>query len=123
MRGVAALGLSPPNRRADRPESHPRQPEPRNRDQTTTGRHHFPPGFLPPPTVVALAALRVIAEDGSEVEDSGGREDARGASWTRDDVDSTLVELVTDGVLLSVDGGSFTLHEYGYPSQAPPTLV
>ena len=25
---------------------------------------HFPPGFLPPPTKVPLAALRVIGEDG-----------------------------------------------------------
>ena len=83
---------------------------------------HFPAGFLPPPTTVALAALRVIAEEGprawrsqqiaSELADRG---------WPSGDLDSVLVDLVTDGVLLSVDGGYFTLHGYGAAGQTAPS--
>jgi hypothetical protein len=31
-----------------------------------------------------------------------------------------LVDLVIEGILLSVDGGYFTLHGYGYPGQIAP---
>jgi hypothetical protein len=35
-------------------------------------------------------------------------------------LESVLVDLVTEGVLLSVDGGYFTLHGYGHPGEAIP---
>jgi hypothetical protein len=37
-----------------------------------------------------------------------------------DDLESVLVDLVTEGVLLSVDGGYFTLHGYGQPGEEAP---
>lgn len=83
---------------------------------------HFPPGFLPAPTTVSIAALRVIGEQGprawklNEVADELA---ARG--WRGDDLEYVLVGLVTEGVLLSVDGGYFTLHGYGHPGQSAPT--
>jgi hypothetical protein len=82
---------------------------------------HFPPGFLPPPTTVPLAALRVIGEDGPRawrLEEIADELEARG--WPSDGLKVILVELVTEGVLLSVDGGYFTLHGYGYPGQTAP---
>ena len=71
---------------------------------------------------VPLAALRVIGEEGPA--SMAGREVAdelRARGWPDDDLRSVLVELVTEGVLLSVDGGYFTLHGYGYPGQTAPT--
>jgi len=79
---------------------------------------HFPAGFLPPPTTVALAALRVIAEEGPRAWRT--REIAcelRQRCWPSDELELVLVELVTDGILLAVDGGYFTLHAYGEPNQ------
>lgn len=82
---------------------------------------HFPPGFLPAPRTVSVAALRVIGEQGprawrlNEVHN-----DLAARAWPRDDLESVLVGLVTEGVLLSVDGGYFTLHGYGYPGQRAP---
>ncbi|MGO9901370.1 MAG: hypothetical protein ACLP0J_17190 [Solirubrobacteraceae bacterium] len=83
---------------------------------------HFPPGFLPAPTTVALAALRVIGEEGPRawrLKEIATELDARG--WPSDDLKSVLVELVAEGVVLSVDGGYFTLHGYAYPGQSAPT--
>lgn len=83
---------------------------------------HFPAGFLPPPTTVALAALRVIAEEGPRawrVQEIAGKLVER--DWPSTDLEGVLVELVTEGLLLSVDGGYFTLHGYGYPGQTVPT--
>ncbi|MGB0095142.1 MAG: hypothetical protein WBP81_21725 [Solirubrobacteraceae bacterium] len=83
---------------------------------------HFPPGFLPAPTTVSLAALRVIGEQGPRawrLNEVANELAARG--WPRDDLESVLVGLVTENVLLSVDGGYFTLHGYGYPGQSAPT--
>jgi hypothetical protein len=86
---------------------------------------HFPAGFLPPPTTVALAALRVIAEEGPRAwrtQEIDLKIQERG--WPSNDLESVLVELVTDGILLSVDGGNFTLHGYGGNNQtAPPPAV
>jgi hypothetical protein len=123
MRRVAALGLS--HRRIGELTglSHTRV----NQILGTGTRRpptdiHFPPGFLPPPTNVALAALRVIAEEGPRawrVQEIADQLDERG--WPSKDLEAVLVELVTDGVLLSVDGGYFTLHGYGYPGQTAPT--
>jgi hypothetical protein len=82
---------------------------------------HFPAGFLPPPTTVGLAALRVIAEEGPRAWRS--QEIARELAergWPSVDLESVLVDLVTDGVLLSVDGGYFTLHGYGAAGQSAP---
>jgi hypothetical protein len=83
---------------------------------------HFPPGFLPAPTTVPLAALRLIGEEGPRawrVNEIAHELEARG--WPRDDLESVLVELVTEGVLLSADAGCFTLHGYGYHGQSVPT--
>ena len=85
---------------------------------------HFPAGFLPAPTDVAVAALRVIAEEGPRAwrtPEIGRELGERG--WPSGDLESVLVELVTDGVLLSVDGGYFTLHGYGDRSQTAPSLA
>lgn len=82
---------------------------------------HFPPGFLAPPTTVALAALRIIGEEGPRAwrpVELAAELDGRG--WPSADLHGVLVELVSEGVLLSVDGGYFTLHGYGYPGQQPP---
>jgi hypothetical protein len=82
---------------------------------------HFPPGRLPPPTTVALAALRVIAEEGPrawKTQEIADQLIERG--WPSTELEEVLVELVTDGVLLSVDTGYFTLHGYGYPGQTAP---
>ena len=82
---------------------------------------HLPPGFLAPPTTVPLAALRVIGEQGprawraEEVADELERRD-----WPSENLGSALVDLVTEGVLLSVDGGYFTLHGYGHPGETAP---
>ena len=83
---------------------------------------HFPAGFLPAPTSVAVAALRVIAEEGPRAwrtQEIARELGERG--WPSGDLESVLVELVTDGVLLSVDGGCFTLHGYGDPGQTAPS--
>ena len=83
---------------------------------------HFPEGFLPAPTSVAVAALRVIAEQGPRAwreKEIAGKLSERG--WPDDGLMSVLVKLVTDGILLSVDGGYFTLHGYGGTNQAAPT--
>lgn len=83
---------------------------------------HFPRGFLAPPTTVPLAALRVIGEEGPRAWRVGEvADELRARGWPDDDLRSVLVELVTEGVLLSVDGGYFTLHGYGYPGQIAPT--
>ena len=82
---------------------------------------HFPPGFLPPPRTTALAALRVIGEHGPRawrVAEVANEIATRG--WPGDQLDQALVDLVTEGVMLSVDGGLFTLHGYGEPGQAIP---
>jgi hypothetical protein len=123
MRRVAALGLSH-RRIADLTDlSHTRINQILG---TGTKRPpvdvHFPAGFLPAPKNVAIAALRVIAEEGPRAwrtREIAGELAERG--WPSDDLESALVELVTDGVLLSVDGGYFTLHGYGDPSQTAPT--
>lgn len=82
---------------------------------------HFPEGFLPPPTTVALGALRVIAEkDARAWRAQEIVDELVERAWPSDDVESVLVELVSDGVLLSVDGGYFTLHGYGEPNQSAP---
>ena len=71
---------------------------------------------------MALAALRVIAEEwpaglgSSEIAD-----ELLAREWPSNELEEILVELVTQGVLLSVDGGYFTLHGYGYPGQTAPT--
>lgn len=123
MRRVAALGLS--HRRIGELTglSHTRV----NQILGTGTRRppddiHFPPGFLAPPTTVALGALRVIGEEGprawrsteiaAELADRG---------WPSADLEAALVDLVAEGVLLSVDGGYFTLHGYAHPRQHPPT--
>jgi hypothetical protein len=83
---------------------------------------HFPAGFLPPPTTVALAALRVIAEEGPRAWRTQEIDrEVRERGWPSNDLESVLVELVTEGMLLSVDGGYFTLHGYGEPNQTAPT--
>jgi hypothetical protein len=85
---------------------------------------HFPPGFLAPPTTVALAALRVIGEEGPRawrVAEIAEELEVRG--WPSGELESVLVDLVTEGVLLSVDGGYFTLHSYGYPGQRTPEPI
>lgn len=85
---------------------------------------HFPPGFLPRPTTVALAALRVIGEERPRAwrpEEIARELEAR--QWPRESLESVLVNLVTEGVLLSVDGGYFTLHGYGYPAETAPAPV
>jgi hypothetical protein len=82
---------------------------------------HFPPGFLAPPTTVPLAALRVIGEHGPRawrVGEIAHELDTR--DWPMHDLERVLVDLVIEGILLSVDGGYFTLHGYGDPSQTPP---
>ena len=82
---------------------------------------HFPAGFLPPPTTVPLAALRVIAEEGPRAWRVGEiATELRRRGWPGEDLEAVLVGLVTEGVLLSVDGGYFTLHGYGYPGQSAP---
>ena len=83
---------------------------------------HFPPGFLAAPTTVALAALRVIGEEGPRAwrtAEVAAELDDRG--WPSADVNAVLVDLVAEGVLLAVDGGYFTLHGYGHGGQQPPT--
>lgn len=87
---------------------------------------HFPDGFLPAPTSVAQAAIRVIALRDRRAPAWSVREIAdvlaeRG--WPGNDLEAVLVELSTEGMLLSVDGGSFTLHGYGEESQSAPALV
>jgi hypothetical protein len=82
---------------------------------------HFPPGFLPPPASTALAALRVIGEEGPRawrLDEIAQAIENRG--WPVDRLHETLVELVTEGTLLPVDGGHFTLHGYGQHGQAAP---
>ena len=82
---------------------------------------HFPPGFLAPPTTVSVAALRVIAEEDARAWSVTEIADVLQArDWPREDLQQTLVELVTEGVLLSADAGRFTLHGYGYPGEGPP---
>jgi hypothetical protein len=82
---------------------------------------HFPAGFLPPPTTVALAALRVIAERGPRAWRAHEiARELRERAWPSDDLEPVLVELVTDGILLSVDGGYFTLHGGGELNQTAP---
>jgi hypothetical protein len=82
---------------------------------------HFPPGFLAAPTTVSVAALRVIAEEDARAWSVSEIADVlRARDWPRDGLRETLVELVTEGVLLSADAGRFTLHGYGYPGQNPP---
>lgn len=122
MRRVAALGLS--HRRIGELTglSHTRV----NQILGTGTRRppediHFPRGFLPPPTTVALAALRVIGEEGPRAWRTAEiTAELKGRGWPSTDVNAVLVELVAEGVLLSVDGGLFTLHGYGYPGQEPP---
>jgi hypothetical protein len=85
---------------------------------------HFPPGFLPPPTTVALGALRVIGEEGPRAWRAAEiTAELKARDWPSVDVRAVLVELVAEGVLLSVDGGYFTLHGYGYPGQQAPTPI
>lgn len=123
MRRVAALGLS--HRRIGELTglSHTRV----NQILGTGSRRppqdiHFPPGFLPAPTTVALAALRAIGEEGPRAwRPEEIAHDLEARDWPRDDLESVLVDLVSEGVLLSVDGGYFTLHGYGYSGQTPPT--
>jgi hypothetical protein len=82
---------------------------------------HFPPGFLPSPRTTALAALRVIGEHGPRawrVGEVASEIATRG--WPGDQLDQALVDLVTEGVMLSVDGGLFTLHGYAESGQAIP---
>lgn len=62
---------------------------------------HFPPGFLPPPTTVSTPALRIIAEEGPRAwapDEIATELNRRG--WPATDLEATLVDLVTDGVLL-----------------------
>lgn len=82
---------------------------------------HFPAGFLPPPTTVALAALRAIAEEGPRAWSTQEIADTlRQRDWPSGDLNTVLIRLVAEGVLLSVDGGYFTLHGYGEPGQTAP---
>jgi hypothetical protein len=84
---------------------------------------HFPDGFLPPPTTVAQAAVRVIAlRDRTAPAWSVGEVASVLAErgWPSADLEAVLVELVTDGMVLSVDGGYFTLHGYGEENQTAP---
>jgi hypothetical protein len=82
---------------------------------------HFPPGFLAPPTTVPLAALRVIGEHGPRAWRVGEiAHELETRDWPGDDLERVLVDLVIEGILLSVDGGYFTLHGYGYPGQTAP---
>jgi len=41
--------------------------------------------------------------------------------WPSDGLEAMLVELVTEGIVLSVDGGYFTLHGYGEENQTAPS--
>jgi hypothetical protein len=85
---------------------------------------HFPPGFLPAPTTVERAALRVIAEQGPRAwRTQEIQAELAHRGWPAENLRDALIGLVTEGVLLSVDGGYFTLHGYGYPGQTPPRPV
>lgn len=123
MRRVAALGLSHRRIAELTGLSHTRV----NQILGTGTRRppediHFPPGFLAPPATVVHAALRVIGEEGPRAwrtAEIAAELDERG--WPSTDLEAALVDLVAEGVLLSVDGGYFTLHGYGHPGQHPPT--
>jgi hypothetical protein len=74
---------------------------------------HFPPGFLEPPSTVSSAAIRVMAEQNAHswtVSELGRELGVRG--WPTEDLEAVLVGLATDGVILSTEGGGFTLHAY-----------
>jgi len=82
---------------------------------------HFPPGFLPAPRTTAVAALRIVGEHGRRawrIEEIADELAAR--EWPSEQLPEVLVNLVTEGTMLSVDGGLFTLHGYGEPGQPIP---
>jgi hypothetical protein len=85
---------------------------------------HFPPGFLPPPRTTAVSALRVVGEYGRRawrLEEIAEEIATRG--WPGEELADVLVDLVTEGTMLSVDGGLFTLHGYGEPGQTIPATI
>lgn len=85
---------------------------------------HFPPGFLPPPRTTSVAALRILGEQGPRawrIEEIADELATRG--WPSERLADVLVNLVTEGTILSVDGGLFTLHGYGEPGQMIPSPI
>ena len=115
MRRVAALGLSRRQIAELTDLSHTRV----NQILSTGSKKlpadvHLAPSVLGPPSTVLSGIVRVMAEAGSRSWTGAQVEDeltARG--WPSQDVESRLVKLTTDGVILSVDGGGFTIHAYG----------
>jgi len=74
---------------------------------------HAAPGFLGPPSTVASAVIRAMAEQGRRtwrVEELHADLAARG--WPHHDLLSAVVALTTDGVILSADAGAVTLHAH-----------
>jgi hypothetical protein len=112
MRHVAALGLSRRRIAALTDMSHTRINQilgAGNKPLPTEA--HLPSGSLGTPSSASSAAIRLMAEQGPrtwKVREVATALKARG--WPCDNLQPDLVALATDGVLLTVDGGGFSIH-------------
>jgi hypothetical protein len=72
------------------------------------------PGMGAPPSSFASAVVRLMAEQAVRrwtiAQILRGLE---GRGWPRADLESVVIELVAEGVILSLDRGGFTIHAYG----------
>lgn len=111
MRCVAALGLSHRRIAELTSLSHTRVNQILGAGEKPVPEAHLSPGVGGPPSTVASAVIRVIASEAARSwKVAELRRELQARNWVCDQLDEVLIELVSDGVLLSVDDGGVTIH-------------